>query len=113
TGTNQGFQESHTFSFSTHYSNGVTAAIYHPGHRLLLVGGCRSDEGSTSTAARWGITAWRVLSGSPHYKHITSYEDDVLASQRRGLFRMPTFRLFSRQNNEQVNIITHSPVFPV
>uniref|UniRef100_A0A8B9GME1 NBAS subunit of NRZ tethering complex n=1 Tax=Astyanax mexicanus TaxID=7994 RepID=A0A8B9GME1_ASTMX len=31
-GTNQGFHESHTFSFSTHYFNGVTAAIYHPGH---------------------------------------------------------------------------------
>ncbi|XP_060740193.1 NBAS subunit of NRZ tethering complex isoform X1 [Tachysurus vachellii] len=108
TGTNQSFQESHTFSFSTHYSNGVTAAIYHPGHRLLLVGGCRSDEGSTSTAARWGITAWRVLSGSPHYKHVTSYEDDVLASQRRGLFRMPTFRLFYRQNNEQDGVFRMS-----
>lgn len=32
-GTNQGFQENHTFSFSTHYSNGITTAIYHPGHR--------------------------------------------------------------------------------
>ncbi|XP_053503129.1 NBAS subunit of NRZ tethering complex isoform X1 [Ictalurus furcatus] len=101
TGTNQGFQESHTFSFSTHYCSGVTAAIYHPGHRLLLVGGCRSDEGAASMAARCGITAWRVLSGSPYYKQVTSYEDDVLASQRRGLFRMPAFRLFSRQNNEQ------------
>lgn len=32
-GTNQGFQENHTFSFSAHYSNGITTAIYHPGHR--------------------------------------------------------------------------------
>ncbi|KAM9497126.1 NBAS subunit of NRZ tethering complex isoform 1-T1 [Clarias gariepinus] len=108
TGTNQGFQESHTFSFSTHYCNGVTAAIYHPGHRMLLVGGCRSDEGAASMAARCGITAWRVLSGSPHYKQVTSYEDDVLGSQRRGLFRMPTFRLFSRQNNEQDGVFRMS-----
>ncbi|TSL47624.1 Neuroblastoma-amplified sequence [Bagarius yarrelli] len=108
TGTNQSFQESHTFSFSTHYSDGVTAAVYHPGHRLLLVGRCKSDEGADSVAAHWGITAWRVLSGAPHYKPVTSYEDDVLASQRRGFFRMPAFRLFSKQNNEQALILARS-----
>ncbi|KAL6485772.1 hypothetical protein MHYP_G00051640 [Metynnis hypsauchen] len=107
-GTNQGFQESHTFSFSTHYFNGVTAAIYHPGHRLLLVGGCESSDSKASRATRCGITAWRVLSGSPHYKQVTSYEDDVSASQRRGLFRMPSFRLFSRQNNEQDGVFRMS-----
>uniref|UniRef100_A0AAR2M583 Neuroblastoma-amplified sequence N-terminal domain-containing protein n=1 Tax=Pygocentrus nattereri TaxID=42514 RepID=A0AAR2M583_PYGNA len=107
-GTNQGFQESHTFSFSTHYFNGVTAAIYHPGHRLLLVGGCESNDSKASRATRCGITAWRVLSGSPHYKQVTSYEDDVSASQRRGLFRMPSFRLFSRQNNEQDGVFRMS-----
>ncbi|KAL7888773.1 hypothetical protein AOLI_G00037470 [Acnodon oligacanthus] len=107
-GTNQGFQESHTFSFSTHYFNGVTAAVYHPGHRLLLVGGCESSDSKASRATRCGITAWRVLSGSPHYKQVTSYEDDISASQRRGLFRMPSFRLFSRQNNEQDGVFRMS-----
>lgn len=107
-GTNQGFHESHTFSFSTHYFNGVTAAIYHPGHRLLLVGGCESGDRNSSRASRCGITAWRVLSGSPYYKQVTSYEDDVCASQRRGLFRMPSFRLFSRQNNEQDGVFRMS-----
>ncbi|KAF7694273.1 hypothetical protein HF521_008026 [Silurus meridionalis] len=108
TGTNQGFQESHTFTFSTHYSDGITAAIYHPGHRLLLVGGCRSDVGVASLAARCGVTAWRVLSGAPHYKQVISYEEDVLGSQKRGLFRMPTFRLFSRQNNRQDGVFRMS-----
>ncbi|CAG09076.1 unnamed protein product, partial [Tetraodon nigroviridis] len=48
-----------------------------PGHRLLLVGGCESGDDSTSKASSCGITAWRTLSGSPHYKQVTSYEDDV------------------------------------
>lgn len=32
-GTNQSFQESHSFSFSSHYAHGITTVIYHPGHR--------------------------------------------------------------------------------
>lgn len=34
-GTNQNFQENHSFSFSSHYTHGVTSAIYHPGHRQV------------------------------------------------------------------------------
>ncbi len=47
--------------------------------RLLLVGGCESGDSDVSRASRCGITAWRVLSGSPHYKQVTSYEDDISA----------------------------------
>uniref|UniRef100_A0A8C1T3C9 NBAS subunit of NRZ tethering complex n=1 Tax=Cyprinus carpio TaxID=7962 RepID=A0A8C1T3C9_CYPCA len=107
-GTNQGFQENHTFSFSAHYSNGITTAIYHPGHRLLLVGGCESGDSDVSRASRCGITAWRVLSGSPHYKQVTSYEDDISAVSLRGFFRMPSFRLFSRHDNEQDGVFRMS-----
>lgn len=46
-------------------------------YRLLLVGGCETDEDGISKAAGCGISAWRILSGSPHYKQVTSYEDDV------------------------------------
>uniref|UniRef100_A0A8C1T408 NBAS subunit of NRZ tethering complex n=1 Tax=Cyprinus carpio TaxID=7962 RepID=A0A8C1T408_CYPCA len=99
-GTNQGFQENHTFSFSAHYSNGITTAIYHPGHRLLLVGGCESGDSDVSRASRCGITAWRVLSGSPHYKQVTSYEDDISA--------VSLFRLFSRHDNEQDGVFRMS-----
>ncbi|XP_062857972.1 NBAS subunit of NRZ tethering complex [Trichomycterus rosablanca] len=106
-GTNQGFQESHSFSFSSHCCSGVTAAVYHPVHRLLLLGGCQSDESAATLAAGCGITVWRVLSGSPYYKQVTSYEDDIDAAQRRGLFRMPTFRLF-RQTNEQDGVFRMS-----
>lgn len=45
--------------------------------RLLLVGGCETDEDGVSKATACGISAWRVLSGSPHYKQVTSYEDDI------------------------------------
>lgn len=107
-GTNQGFQENHTFSFSAHYSNGITTAIYHPGHRLLLVGGCESGDSDVSRASQCGITAWRVLSGLPHYKQVTSYEDDISSSQRRGFFKIPSFRLFSRHNGEQDGVFRMS-----
>ncbi|XP_064002508.1 NBAS subunit of NRZ tethering complex isoform X2 [Pogoniulus pusillus] len=100
-GTNQSFQESHSFSFSSHYVHGITTVIYHPGHRLLLVGGCETDEDGVSKAAGCGITAWRVLSGSPYYKQVTSYEDDIRTAQRRGLLRIMNLRLYSRRGTEQ------------
>uniref|UniRef100_A0A4W6EGU2 NBAS subunit of NRZ tethering complex n=1 Tax=Lates calcarifer TaxID=8187 RepID=A0A4W6EGU2_LATCA len=105
-GTNQNFQENHSFSFSAHYSHGITSAIYHPGHRLLLVGGCESGDDSTSKASCCGITAWRALSGSPHYKQVTSYEDDV--NPKRGFFKIPSFRFFSRQGDEKDGVFRMS-----
>uniref|UniRef100_A0A8B9FVP3 NBAS subunit of NRZ tethering complex n=1 Tax=Amazona collaria TaxID=241587 RepID=A0A8B9FVP3_9PSIT len=100
-GTNQSFQESHSFSFSSHYAHGITTVIYHPGHRLLLVGGCETHEEEVSKATGCGISAWRVLSGSPHYKEVTSYEDDVRTAQRRGLLRIMSLRFYSRRGTEQ------------
>ncbi|KAF1376523.1 hypothetical protein PFLUV_G00212370 [Perca fluviatilis] len=107
-GTNQNFQENHSFSFSAHYSHGITSAIYHPGHRLLLVGGCESGDDCTSKASCYGITAWRTLSGSPHYKQVTSYEDDVSANQKRGFFKIPSFRFFPRQGDEKDGVFRMS-----
>ncbi|CAL9692306.1 unnamed protein product [Knipowitschia caucasica] len=107
-GTNQNFQENHSFSFSGHYSHGITSAIYHPAHRLLLVGGCEAGDESSSKASCYGITAWRALSGSPHYKQVTSYEDDVTTNPKRGYFRMPSFRLFARQGDEMDGVFRMS-----
>ncbi|XP_061845911.1 NBAS subunit of NRZ tethering complex isoform X3 [Colius striatus] len=100
-GTNQSFQESHSFSFSSHYAHGVTTVVYHPGHRLLLVGGCETDEDGVSKATGCGISAWRVLSGSPHYKQVTSYEDDIRTAQRRGLLRIMNLKFSGRRGTEQ------------
>ncbi|MGH0176565.1 UNVERIFIED_CONTAM: hypothetical protein FKN15_005251 [Acipenser sinensis] len=52
---------------------------------LILVGGCESSDNEVSKATRCGLTAWRVLSGFPYYKQVTSYEDDVGSD---GVFKM-------------------------
>ncbi|XP_027711429.1 neuroblastoma-amplified sequence isoform X1 [Vombatus ursinus] len=101
-GTNQSYQESHSFSFSGHYPHGVNTVIYHPGHRLLLVGGCETDEASTPTARAWGLSAWRVLSGSPYYKPVSSNGDGLaVVPKRLGLLRIFNVKLYSRQGQEQ------------
>ncbi|XP_026175129.1 NBAS subunit of NRZ tethering complex isoform X3 [Mastacembelus armatus] len=107
-GTNQNFQENHTFSFSAHYSHGITSAIYHPGHRLLLVGGCELGDNSISKASCCGITAWRSLSGSPYYKQVTSYEDDLNTNPKRGFFKIPSLRFFSKQVDEKDGVFRMS-----
>ncbi|XP_028997310.1 NBAS subunit of NRZ tethering complex isoform X2 [Betta splendens] len=107
-GTNQNFQENHSFSFAAHHSHGITSAVYHPGHRLLLVGGCESGTDCSSKASCCGLSAWRALSGSPHYKQVTSYEDDVSVNQKRSFFRMPSFRFFSKQGDEKDGVFRMS-----
>ncbi|KAJ8270630.1 hypothetical protein GJAV_G00117350 [Gymnothorax javanicus] len=107
-GTNQGFQENHSFSFTQQYSHGITTAIYHPGHRLLLIGGCEGGDEESSKALRCGLSAWRALSGAPHYKQVTSYEDDVALAQRRGFFRIPSLPFFGSQNSEKDGIFRMS-----
>ncbi|XP_043920727.1 neuroblastoma-amplified sequence [Protopterus annectens] len=108
-GTNQSYQESHSFSFSSHYSWGISSAIYLPSYRLLLIGGFESNEDGASKATSCGLTSWRVLSGSPYYKQVTSYEDDVCAAQRRkGLLRMVSFRFYGGRKREQDGIFKMS-----
>uniref|UniRef100_A0A8C4LME2 NBAS subunit of NRZ tethering complex n=1 Tax=Equus asinus asinus TaxID=83772 RepID=A0A8C4LME2_EQUAS len=108
-GTNQSYQESHCFSFSSHYPHGISTAIYHPGHRLLLVGGCETAEVGTSKASSSGLSAWRVLSGSPYYKQVTNGGDRVTATL--GLLRMLSVKFYSHQGQEQDGIfkMTLSP----
>ena len=47
--------------------------------RLLLVGGCETAEVGISKASSYGLSAWRVLSGSPYYKQVTNGGDRVTA----------------------------------
>ena len=55
--------------------------MYHPQHSLLLVGGQGEDEeeedGEPPCASQHGISAWRLLSDTPHYKMVTDYEHDL------------------------------------
>uniref|UniRef100_A0A2K5CEZ1 NBAS subunit of NRZ tethering complex n=1 Tax=Aotus nancymaae TaxID=37293 RepID=A0A2K5CEZ1_AOTNA len=108
-GTNQSYQESHCFSFSSHYPHGINTAIYHPGHRLLLVGGCETAEVGVSKASSCGLSAWRVLSGSPYYKQVTNGGERVTAVPKTlGLFRMLSIKFYSRQGQEQDGIFKMS-----
>ncbi|XP_069350101.1 NBAS subunit of NRZ tethering complex isoform X2 [Eulemur rufifrons] len=108
-GTNQSYQESHCFSFSSHYPHGINTAIYHPGHRLLLVGGCETAEAGMSKASSCGLSAWRVLSGSPYYKQVTNGGDKVtVVPKTLGLLRMLSVKFYSRQGREQDGIFKMS-----
>ncbi|XP_054425468.1 NBAS subunit of NRZ tethering complex [Pteronotus mesoamericanus] len=108
-GTNQSYQESHAFSFSSHYPRGVSTAVYHPGHRLLLVGGCETAEPGLSKASSCGLSAWRVLSGSPYYKQVVSGEDRVAAVPKTlGLLRMLSVKFYSRPGQKQDGIFKMS-----
>uniref|UniRef100_A0A8C2S3K0 NBAS subunit of NRZ tethering complex n=1 Tax=Capra hircus TaxID=9925 RepID=A0A8C2S3K0_CAPHI len=108
-GTHQSYQESHCFSFSSHYPHGINTAIYHPGHRLLLVGGCETAEVGISKAASCGLSAWRVLSGSPYYKPVTHGGNRVTAVPKTlGFLRMLSGKFYSRQGQEQDGIFKMS-----
>ncbi|XP_053141424.1 NBAS subunit of NRZ tethering complex isoform X2 [Hemicordylus capensis] len=109
-GTNQNFQESHSFNFSSHDIHGITAVVYHPAHRLLIIGGYETEDDGTgvSKASSCGLSAWRVLSGSPYYKQLTSYEGDIGTAKRRSLFKMVNFKFYSRQGREQDGVFKMS-----
>ncbi|XP_066242241.1 NBAS subunit of NRZ tethering complex [Saccopteryx leptura] len=108
-GTNQSYQESHCFSFSGHYPHGITTAIYHPGYRLLLVGGCETADAGTPGASRCGLSAWRVLSGSPYYKPVSHGADRVaVVPKTLGLLRMLSAKFYSRPGQEQDGIFKMS-----
>ncbi|KAI4801678.1 hypothetical protein KUCAC02_019556, partial [Chaenocephalus aceratus] len=101
------------YTGSAHWSAELLVITYGGGLksylvRLLLVGGCESGDDCTSKASCYGITAWRTLSGSPHYKQVTSYEDDVSANQKRGFFKIPSFRFFARQGDEKDGVFRMS-----
>ncbi|XP_071999707.1 NBAS subunit of NRZ tethering complex isoform X2 [Engystomops pustulosus] len=108
-GANHSYQESHSFNFGCHYANGISSVSYLPGHRLLLVGGSETNEDGVSEATQCGLTSWRVLSGSPHYKQVTNYTDDVgTALKGKGLWRIIKLRLSNRHGSVQDGIFKMS-----
>ncbi|CAH6786831.1 Nbas [Phodopus roborovskii] len=107
-GTNQSYQESHSFSFNSHYPHGINTAVYHPGHRLLLVGGCETAELGISKASSCGLSAWRVLSGSPYYKQVTNSGDRVTEVPKTGLLKLLSVKFYTRQGQEQDGIFKMS-----
>ncbi|PNJ52339.1 NBAS isoform 11, partial [Pongo abelii] len=60
-------------------------------------------------ASSCGLSAWRVLSGSPYYKQVTNGGDRVTAVPKTlGLLRMLSVKFYSRQGQEQDGIFKMS-----
>ncbi|GLH06021.1 Neuroblastoma-amplified sequence [Gryllus bimaculatus] len=100
---NEGFQENHTFSFATHYRNGVFAVSSHPSHNLLFVAGStgrfesKAPEHLGSSA---GLSAWRILNDYPFYKlAMSSREEEVLLQSQRSLWNwVPLLKTQSKKS---------------
>lgn len=73
-----GFQESHTFLFSSYYPQGISCAAYDTQHSLLFIGGLSEESTNQADnvvmATNQGLTAWRDLSVAPYYKLVTDYD---------------------------------------
>ncbi|CAO2605021.1 NBAS subunit of NRZ tethering complex [Lemmus lemmus] len=77
--------------------------------RLLLVGGCETTELGISKASSCGLSAWRVLSGSPYYKQVTSSGDRVTEVPKTlGLLKLLSVKFYTRQGQEQDGIFKMS-----
>ncbi|XP_070541643.1 NBAS subunit of NRZ tethering complex-like [Ptychodera flava] len=98
----------HNYLFTGSYPRGVTSVAYNPNHAMLVIGGCNEDPGTgqpedqISEAAKCGITAWRILSGQPHYKLITDYSEELgRASSKIGfLRRLRSVPMFKKSSNQ-------------
>ncbi|XP_047117537.1 NBAS subunit of NRZ tethering complex-like isoform X2 [Schistocerca piceifrons] len=74
-----GFEANHTFSFASHYCNGVTAVSYHPSHNLLFVAGITGIQlydGLTDRGSSAGLSGWRLLNDHPYYQLTLSNEEE-------------------------------------
>ncbi|XP_076465960.1 NBAS subunit of NRZ tethering complex-like isoform X2 [Babylonia areolata] len=93
-----GFVARHHFLFTHTFPLGVTAAAYHARHKVLYVGGAAmADPGEGSLSRGAGLTAWRVLSDTPHYKLLNDTDDDQsMGAKRKSWFgRLKSSALFS------------------
>lgn len=66
---------------TSEHPQGVTGLVYLPQHSALIVGShapvAAGLDDSMSQAEQHGLSLWRILSDSPHYKLVTDYEQDL------------------------------------
>ncbi|XP_060067245.1 NBAS subunit of NRZ tethering complex-like [Ylistrum balloti] len=112
-GRDEGYEAQHSFLFNQQYPLGISCVEYHSGAQLLLVGGVGCDDTQSPSQARQeGLTAWRILSGPPHYKLVTDYKEDLHQSkQGRSFFGKfkSKLRLSSSENQDGVYKMCLSP----
>ncbi|XP_067139001.1 NBAS subunit of NRZ tethering complex-like [Centruroides vittatus] len=108
----EGFQENHTFSFAKHYPDGITNIAYHPAHHLLFVSGIPQNiygSSENTKALHMGITAWRFLSDYPHYKLVTSLEDELDLAKRGWLQMISFLKKYKKKTEDLVFKLSISP----
>ncbi|CAE1234400.1 NBAS [Acanthosepion pharaonis] len=85
------YQLVHSFNFTFHHQQGVTAVVYIPIHSLLIIGShvptATGLDNSMLEAEQHGLSLWRILSSFPFYKLITDYEEDIKKSKQRGFLK--------------------------
>ncbi|XP_033750641.1 neuroblastoma-amplified sequence-like [Pecten maximus] len=112
-GRDNGYEAQHSFLFNQQYPLGISCVEYHAGAQLLLVGGTGCDDNQSPSQSRQeGLTAWRILSGSPHYKLVTDYQEDLHQSkQGRSIFGKfkASLRLSSSGNQDGIYKMCLSP----
>ncbi|ESO01326.1 hypothetical protein HELRODRAFT_174879 [Helobdella robusta] len=81
----------HSFSFEKYHQNGITQALYLPNYSILLIGGGslvvdyqpnrtaagQGGEGEVAAIQNYGVSAWRFISGEPHYKMVDGFENEL------------------------------------
>ncbi|XP_069692436.1 NBAS subunit of NRZ tethering complex-like isoform X2 [Periplaneta americana] len=74
-----GYQLSHTFSFSQHYRQGVLAVNYHAAHNMLFVCGPTAllkTDALQGRGSSVGLSAWRLLNDHPFYRLALSSDEE-------------------------------------
>ncbi|GAB1605191.1 neuroblastoma-amplified sequence-like [Argonauta hians] len=88
---NGSYQLLHTFMLTSEHPQGVTGLVYLPQHSALIVGShapiAAGLDDSMSQAEQHGLSLWRILSDSPHYKLVTDYEQDLNKSKPKSFIK--------------------------
>ncbi|KAK4329181.1 hypothetical protein Pmani_000411 [Petrolisthes manimaculis] len=106
----EGYQETHTFSFTSVYPAGITAAACHKS--LLLVGGCceyNSDTSLKNNGLGHGITIWRFLDDFPHYKQVATIDEEEYLPPSVGIMKRLVGWVWSAPQYDSIFHLSPSP----
>lgn len=91
----EGYQESHVFSFSGIYPEGITAVTNTANGLLVVAGMCSYMEDQTlkNNGLGHGLTVWRMINHYPHYKHVPTIDEEEYIPINKGILsHIPGFR---------------------
>ncbi|KAK3865525.1 hypothetical protein Pcinc_028882 [Petrolisthes cinctipes] len=106
----EGYQESHTFSFTSVYPAGITAAACHKS--IMVVGGCceyNSDTSLKNNGLGHGITIWRFLDDFPHYKQVATIDEEEYLPPSVGVMKRLVGWVWSAPQYDSIFHLSPSP----